>query len=127
MISGSTGAVRYWRCSCIREFEMAVKIKPSFHLAWADLALLYAEERNFRRYSSVESSSDSCLFARGMFVIITIISLFLRAEEIFQQCLLKLPECDESLSQAIHQRFGDFHYHHKRNEAQAIVHYTKVG
>ncbi|XP_005753904.1 interferon-induced protein with tetratricopeptide repeats 5-like [Pundamilia nyererei] len=24
-----------------------------------------------------------------------------------------------------HQRFGDFHYHHKRNEAQAIVHYTK--
>ncbi|XP_039869416.1 interferon-induced protein with tetratricopeptide repeats 5-like [Simochromis diagramma] len=89
-------AVRYWRRCCIREFEMAVKIKPSFHLAWADLALLYAEERNFRR-----------------------------AEEIFQQCLLKLPECDESLSQAIHQRFGDFHYHHKRNEAQAIIHYTK--
>uniref|UniRef100_A0A3P9AYN6 Interferon-induced protein with tetratricopeptide repeats 5 n=1 Tax=Maylandia zebra TaxID=106582 RepID=A0A3P9AYN6_9CICH len=50
---------------------------------------------------------------------------FRRAEEIFQQCLVKLPECDESLSQAIHQRFGDFHYHHKRNEAQAIVHYTK--
>ncbi|XP_039463189.1 interferon-induced protein with tetratricopeptide repeats 5-like [Oreochromis aureus] len=88
--------VRYWRRCCIREFEMAVKIKPTFHLAWADLALLYAEERNFRR-----------------------------AEEIFQQCLLKLPECDESLSQAIHQRYGDFHYHHKRNEAQAIVHYTK--
>uniref|UniRef100_A0A3Q4M9C3 Uncharacterized protein n=1 Tax=Neolamprologus brichardi TaxID=32507 RepID=A0A3Q4M9C3_NEOBR len=88
--------VRYWRRSCIREFEMAVKIKPSFHLAWADLALLYAEERNLRR-----------------------------AEEIFQQCLLKLPECDESLSQAIHQRYGDFHYHHNRNEAQAIVHYTK--
>uniref|UniRef100_A0A3P9AZD6 Interferon-induced protein with tetratricopeptide repeats 5 n=1 Tax=Maylandia zebra TaxID=106582 RepID=A0A3P9AZD6_9CICH len=58
------------------------------------------KERNFRRYSSVE-------------------------KEIFQQCLVKLPECDESLSQAIHQRFGDFHYHHKRNEAQAIVHYTK--
>ncbi|CAI5660472.1 unnamed protein product [Oreochromis niloticus] len=88
--------VRYWRRCCIREFEKAVKIKPTFHLAWADLALLYAEERNFRR-----------------------------AEEIFQQCLLKLPECDESLSQAIHQRYGDFHYHHKRNEAQAIVHYTK--
>ncbi|XP_039457500.1 interferon-induced protein with tetratricopeptide repeats 1-like [Oreochromis aureus] len=88
--------VRYWRRCCIREFEMAVKIKPTFHLAWADLALLYAEERNLRR-----------------------------AEEIFQQCLLKLPECNERLSQAIHQRYGDFHYHHKRNEAQAIVHYTK--
>lgn len=127
MISGSTGEVRYWRRCCIREFEIAVKIKPTFHLAWADLALLYAEERNFRRYSSVESSSDSCFFTGCKFVIIMIISLFLRAEEIFQQCLLKLPECDESLSQAIHQRYGDFHYHHKRNEAQAIVHYTKVG
>uniref|UniRef100_A0AAZ1Y5L5 Uncharacterized protein n=1 Tax=Oreochromis aureus TaxID=47969 RepID=A0AAZ1Y5L5_OREAU len=58
-----TACLKVQHC-CIREFEMAVKIKPTFHLAWADLAL---------------------------------------AEEIFQQCLLKLPECDESLSQAIHQ------------------------
>uniref|UniRef100_A0A3Q0SGA5 Interferon-induced protein with tetratricopeptide repeats 15 n=1 Tax=Amphilophus citrinellus TaxID=61819 RepID=A0A3Q0SGA5_AMPCI len=44
--------MRYWRRICIRHLEEAVKIRPSFVLASTDLALLYAEERDIRRYSS---------------------------------------------------------------------------
>ncbi|XP_030610997.1 interferon-induced protein with tetratricopeptide repeats 5-like isoform X2 [Archocentrus centrarchus] len=87
--------VRYWRRLCIRYLEEAVKIRPSFVLALSDLALLYAEERDLRR-----------------------------AEEIFQQCL-KLAESEKSLFQTVHQRYADFHYYNKKNEAEAIVHYTK--
>uniref|UniRef100_A0A668U5E3 Uncharacterized protein n=1 Tax=Oreochromis aureus TaxID=47969 RepID=A0A668U5E3_OREAU len=88
--------VRKWRRICISHLEDAVKIKPSFFLAWAELALLYAEEGDLSR-----------------------------AEETFQQCLEKLPELEETLCQTIHQRYGDFHLYHKSNEAQAIAHYTK--
>ena len=40
-----------WRRQCIQHLEEAVKIKPSFVLAMADLALLYGEEKEFSRYS----------------------------------------------------------------------------
>ncbi|XP_039463075.1 interferon-induced protein with tetratricopeptide repeats 1-like isoform X1 [Oreochromis aureus] len=88
--------VRKWRRICISHLEDAVKIKPSFFLAWADLALLYAEAGDMSR-----------------------------AEEIFQHCLENLPELEEMLCQIIHQHCGDFHLYHKSNEAQAIAHYTK--
>ncbi|KAL4008198.1 hypothetical protein ACER0C_002050 [Sarotherodon galilaeus] len=89
--------VRRWRRCCISHLEDAVKMKPSFFLAWAELALLYAEEWDLSR-----------------------------AEEIFQQCLEKLPELEEEkVCQTIHLRYGDFHLYHKKNEAQAIAHYTK--
>uniref|UniRef100_A0A3Q0SCB4 Interferon-induced protein with tetratricopeptide repeats 5 n=1 Tax=Amphilophus citrinellus TaxID=61819 RepID=A0A3Q0SCB4_AMPCI len=90
-------AVRYWRRICIRHLEEAVKIRPSFVLASTDLALLYAEERDIRR-----------------------------AENIFLQCLQKFPEFEESLCQTFHQRYADFHLYHKKNEVEAIAHYTKV-
>ncbi|XP_039463133.1 interferon-induced protein with tetratricopeptide repeats 1-like [Oreochromis aureus] len=85
-----------WRRICISHLEDAVQIKPSFFLAWAELALLYAEEGDLSR-----------------------------AEETFQHCLEKLPELEETLCQTIHQYCGDFHLYHKSNEAQAIAHYTK--
>ncbi|XP_030611549.1 interferon-induced protein with tetratricopeptide repeats 5-like [Archocentrus centrarchus] len=88
--------VRYWRRICIRHLEEAVKIRPSFVLASTDLALLYAEERDIRR-----------------------------AENIFLQCLQKFPEFEESLCQTFHQRYADFHLYHKKNEVEAIAHYTK--
>lgn len=62
MLFCSIGEVRHWRRICIRHLEEAVKIKPSFILALTDLALLYAEERDLRRYSSVQSCSDSSSF-----------------------------------------------------------------
>uniref|UniRef100_A0A3Q4GN49 Uncharacterized protein n=1 Tax=Neolamprologus brichardi TaxID=32507 RepID=A0A3Q4GN49_NEOBR len=74
--------VRKLRRCCISHLEESVTIKPSFFLALADLALLYAEEGDMK---------------------------------------LK-----EKLCQIIHQYYGDFYLYHKKNEAQAIAHYTKV-
>ncbi|XP_035767831.1 interferon-induced protein with tetratricopeptide repeats 1-like [Neolamprologus brichardi] len=92
----NTEEVRKLRRCCISHLEESVTIKPSFFLALADLALLYAEEGDMSR-----------------------------AEEAFQQCLEKLPELKEKLCQIIHQYYGDFYLYHKKNEAQAIAHYTK--
>ncbi|CAI5660473.1 interferon-induced protein with tetratricopeptide repeats 1 isoform X1 [Oreochromis niloticus] len=89
--------VRKWRRICISHLEDAVKMKPSFVRAWAELALLYAEEGDMSR-----------------------------AEETFQHCLEELPEVEEEkVCQIIHQCYGDFHHYHTKNEAQAIAHYTK--
>ncbi|KAL4008209.1 hypothetical protein ACER0C_002061 [Sarotherodon galilaeus] len=90
--------VRKWRRICIRHLEDAVKMKPSLLRAWAELALLYAEEGDMSR-----------------------------AEETFKHCLEKLPEAKEKRDcLIIHQHYGDFHLYHTKNEAQAIAHYTKV-
>ncbi|KAL4008197.1 hypothetical protein ACER0C_002049 [Sarotherodon galilaeus] len=89
--------VRKWRRICISHLEESVKRKRPFVRAWAELALLCAEEGDMSR-----------------------------AEEAYQQCLEKLPEVEEEKDcQTIHQRCGDFHHYHKKNEAQAIAHYTK--
>uniref|UniRef100_A0A3Q4GDL3 Uncharacterized protein n=1 Tax=Neolamprologus brichardi TaxID=32507 RepID=A0A3Q4GDL3_NEOBR len=82
--------VRKWRRICISHLEESVKRKRPFVRAWADLALLCAEEGDMSR-----------------------------AEEAFQQCLEKLPEVEEEKDcQTIHQRCGDFYLYHKKNEAQ---------
>ncbi|XP_019212515.1 interferon-induced protein with tetratricopeptide repeats 1 [Oreochromis niloticus] len=93
----NTEEVGKWRRCCISHLEDAVKMKPSFVRAWAELAPLYAEEGDMSR-----------------------------AEETFKQCLEKLPELKEKrVCQIIHQHYGDFLHDHKKNEAQAIAHYTK--
>uniref|UniRef100_A0A668TPB5 Uncharacterized protein n=1 Tax=Oreochromis aureus TaxID=47969 RepID=A0A668TPB5_OREAU len=97
MIAEECQKVRKWRRICISHLEESVKRKRPFVRAWADLALLCAEEGDMSR-----------------------------AEEAYQQCLEKLPEVEEEKDcQTIHQRCGDFHLYHKKNEAQAIAHYTK--
>ncbi|XP_026019078.1 interferon-induced protein with tetratricopeptide repeats 5-like isoform X3 [Astatotilapia calliptera] len=89
--------VRKWRRICISHLEESVKRKRPFVLAWAELALLCAEAGDMSR-----------------------------AEEAFQKCLETLPEVEEERDcQTIHQRCGDFLHYHKKNEAQAIAHYTK--
>uniref|UniRef100_A0A3B4YI81 Interferon-induced protein with tetratricopeptide repeats 5-like n=1 Tax=Seriola lalandi dorsalis TaxID=1841481 RepID=A0A3B4YI81_SERLL len=90
--------VKQWRRLCIHHLEEAVKIKTSFLLAIADLALLYGEEKDFSR-----------------------------AEELFQQGLKMLEsESENSICQAVHQRYADFHFYHTKKEAEAIDHYTQV-
>ncbi|XP_056222607.1 interferon-induced protein with tetratricopeptide repeats 5-like isoform X1 [Seriola aureovittata] len=89
--------VKQWRRLCIHHLEEAVKIKTSFLLAIADLALLYGEEKDFSR-----------------------------AEELFQQGLKMLEsESENSICQAVHQRYADFHFYHTKKEAEAIDHYTQ--
>uniref|UniRef100_A0A668TS31 Uncharacterized protein n=1 Tax=Oreochromis aureus TaxID=47969 RepID=A0A668TS31_OREAU len=95
---GPCKEVGKWRRCCISHLEESVKMKPSFVRAWAELAPLYAEEGDLSR-----------------------------AEETFKHCLEKLPELKEKrVCQIIHQHYGDFLHYHKKNEAQAIAHYTKV-
>ncbi|KAM9425095.1 interferon-induced protein with tetratricopeptide repeats 10 isoform 2-T2 [Pholidichthys leucotaenia] len=88
--------VRDLRNKCIVQLEEAVKIKDSFVLAWTDLALLYGENKDLKR-----------------------------AEKIFHECSQKLLESETSLRQIFHQRCGDFHFYHNRNEAEAIHHYKE--
>ncbi|CAI5660503.1 unnamed protein product [Oreochromis niloticus] len=93
----NTEEVGKWRRCCISHLEDTVEMKSSFVRAWAELALLYAEEEDLSR-----------------------------AEETFKHCLEKLPELKEKrVCQIIHQYYGDFLHYHKENEAQAIAHYTK--
>ncbi|KAM7381025.1 hypothetical protein PAMA_012049 [Pampus argenteus] len=88
--------VKDLRRLCIRHMDKAVKIKPSFVLALADLALMYGEEKNFSR-----------------------------ANELFQKALKMLPESDEGICQFFHLCYADFHYYHSKQETEAITHYTK--
>ncbi|XP_076737122.1 antiviral innate immune response effector IFIT1-like isoform X2 [Maylandia zebra] len=93
----SNREVRKWRRICISHLEESVKRKRPFVRAWAELALLCAEAGDMSR-----------------------------AEEAFQKCLETLSEVEEEKDcQTIHQRCGDFLHYHKKNEAQAIAHYTK--
>ncbi|KAK2884345.1 hypothetical protein Q8A73_020819 [Channa argus] len=88
--------VKQWRHLAIEHLEDAVKIKGSFILAMVNLALLYAEEKNFSR-----------------------------AEELFQQSSLILSQSEKSSCQVFHQRYGDFHRYHTKKEDEAINHYTQ--
>ncbi|XP_035998300.1 interferon-induced protein with tetratricopeptide repeats 5 isoform X1 [Fundulus heteroclitus] len=89
--------VQQLRHQCIQNLEKAVKIKPSFALARADLALMYGEDKDFDR-----------------------------AEEMFQHCFKMFPEIpDESVCQVIHQRYAEFHFYHTKKPADAIDHYKK--
>ncbi|KAM9336313.1 interferon-induced protein with tetratricopeptide repeats 5-like [Symphorus nematophorus] len=88
--------VMQWRRLCIKHLDEAVKIKSSFVLAIADLALLCAEEKNLSR-----------------------------AEELFQQGLCNLSVTDKSICQVFHLRYAEFHHYHTKQEAEAIAHYTK--
>lgn len=54
-------------------------------------------------------------------------SLYLRAEELFQQGLRNLSETDKSICQVFHLRYADFHLYQTKQEAEAVAHYTKVG
>ncbi|XP_070782866.1 interferon-induced protein with tetratricopeptide repeats 5-like [Enoplosus armatus] len=88
--------VTHWRRLCIQHLEEAVKIKTSFFLAIADLALLYGEEKDLSR-----------------------------AEELFQQGLQNLSEMEKGICQVFHLRYAQFHHYHTKKEAEAIVHYTE--
>ncbi|XP_067432180.1 interferon-induced protein with tetratricopeptide repeats 5-like isoform X1 [Thunnus thynnus] len=88
--------VKRWRRLCIDHLDKAVRIKPSFVLALADLALMYGEEKNISR-----------------------------ANELFQQTLQILPELEKSIQQFFHLCYADFHNYHTQQEAEAITHYTK--
>ncbi|XP_053197798.1 interferon-induced protein with tetratricopeptide repeats 5-like [Scomber japonicus] len=85
-----------WRAECIRHLNKAVELKPSFVLALADLALMYGEEKNF-----------------------------IRANELFQQALQILPGSCKSIQQFFHRCYGDFHFYHSKQEADAIAHYSE--
>ena len=50
MLSCTTVEIKRWRHLCIDHLDKAVKIKPSFVIALADLALMYGEDKNISRY-----------------------------------------------------------------------------
>ncbi|XP_071383545.1 interferon-induced protein with tetratricopeptide repeats 5-like [Centroberyx affinis] len=88
--------MQQWRRLCIQHLEEAVRLKPSFLFAMAELALLYAEDN----YMS-------------------------RAKELFQEALVMSSEKDNGMRQFVHLRYGQFHQYHTKQEDQAITHYTK--
>uniref|UniRef100_A0A668RHV1 Uncharacterized protein n=1 Tax=Oreochromis aureus TaxID=47969 RepID=A0A668RHV1_OREAU len=47
-----------WRCCCISHLEDTVEMKPSFVRAWAELALLYAEEEDLSRCLSKQKLKE---------------------------------------------------------------------
>ncbi|XP_071383542.1 interferon-induced protein with tetratricopeptide repeats 5-like [Centroberyx affinis] len=80
----------------IHHLEEAVRLKPSFIYAMADLALLY-EDKDMSR-----------------------------AEELLQKALvMALEENKDSACQFVYLRYGQFHQYHTKQEDQAIAHYTK--
>ncbi|XP_071780600.2 interferon-induced protein with tetratricopeptide repeats 5-like isoform X1 [Centroberyx gerrardi] len=88
--------IQQWRDLMRHHLEEAIRLKPSFIFAMAELALMYAEDKNMSR-----------------------------AEELFQKVLVALPEEPASIQQFVHLCYGQFHQHHTRQEALAITHYTK--
>ncbi|KAM9700080.1 LOW QUALITY PROTEIN: interferon-induced protein with tetratricopeptide repeats 1-like, partial [Menidia menidia] len=74
---------------CIFHLEEAIRIKPSFLLALADLAQLHGEEKNLSR-----------------------------AEDLFQKGLQMIPEVSEkSTRQVLHQRYAHFNLFHNGDQA----------
>ncbi|XP_045925592.1 interferon-induced protein with tetratricopeptide repeats 5-like isoform X2 [Micropterus dolomieu] len=86
---------KQWKHLRIQHLEEAVKIKPSFVVAIADLALLHGQEMNLRR-----------------------------AEELFQQAFQNLAT-DKGATQAFHLNYADFYLYHTKQEAKAIPHYIE--
>ncbi|XP_078147087.1 interferon-induced protein with tetratricopeptide repeats 5-like [Centroberyx gerrardi] len=82
---------------CTHHLEEAVRLKPSFIFAIAELALMYAEDKDMSR-----------------------------AEKLFQEALeMALEENNDSTCQFVHLCYGQFHQYHTRQEDLAITHYTK--
>ncbi|CAJ1081311.1 interferon-induced protein with tetratricopeptide repeats 5-like [Xyrichtys novacula] len=81
---------------CLHHLSEAVRIRPSFVIALLDLAQLYLEEKNLSR-----------------------------AEELFQQGLKNL-DSDKHICQIFFLRYADFHLHHRKQEAEAVAHYTEA-
>ncbi|XP_029934322.1 interferon-induced protein with tetratricopeptide repeats 1-like [Myripristis murdjan] len=88
--------MQYWRRLMIEHLEEAVRLRPSFLMARAELAMMYAEEQQRSR-----------------------------AKELFQETLMMSSERDKYIRQFVHLRFAQFHHYHTREEATAIQYYTK--
>ncbi|KAM6963502.1 interferon-induced protein with tetratricopeptide repeats 5-like [Tautogolabrus adspersus] len=88
--------VKKWRNLSMEHLNEAVKIKPGFVIAIAELALLYAEEKNFSR-----------------------------AKEFFAQGLKSL-DSDNGTRQIFYLRYAEFHHYHTKQEADAIANYKKA-
>ncbi|XP_008049810.1 interferon-induced protein with tetratricopeptide repeats 1-like [Carlito syrichta] len=82
--------------SAIFHFESAVEIKPTFELAYVDLAKMYAEAGNYRK-----------------------------AEETYHKVLPMNPVVEETM-QEIHFSYGQFQEFQKKSEADAMIHYLKA-
>ncbi|EPY78505.1 interferon-induced protein with tetratricopeptide repeats 1 [Camelus ferus] len=77
-------------------FELAVKQKPTFEIAYINLAETYAEAGEYRK-----------------------------AEDAFQK-VLSLKTLDEDMLQQVHSHYGRFLEFHKKSEVDAISHYLKA-
>ncbi|XP_008052010.1 interferon-induced protein with tetratricopeptide repeats 1B [Carlito syrichta] len=81
--------------SAICEFQKTLKLKPTFELAYVDLAEMLAETGDHRQ-----------------------------AEDTFQKALC-MEIIDDHIRQEIHYRYGQFQEHHRKSEDKAITHYLK--
>ncbi|XP_066206078.1 interferon-induced protein with tetratricopeptide repeats 1B-like isoform X2 [Saccopteryx leptura] len=82
--------------SAMHEFEKALKIKPTFEMAYIDLAEMYAE---LGQYS--------------------------KADDTFQ-ILLSKGVSDDYLRHEVHYRYGRFQEYQMKSEDDAIIHYLKT-
>ncbi|XP_045424012.1 interferon-induced protein with tetratricopeptide repeats 1-like [Lemur catta] len=80
----------------IGEFEKALTLKPTFELAYVDLAKMYMEAGEYRK-----------------------------AEDTFQKVLCMKPVVEETLQEA-HFHYGKFQEFQKKSEVNAIIHYLKA-
>ncbi|XP_071383540.1 interferon-induced protein with tetratricopeptide repeats 1-like [Centroberyx affinis] len=85
-----------WTGLMRQHLKEAVRLKPSFVYAMAELALLCAEDNNMSR-----------------------------AEELFQKVLAMSSDDKASIRQFVHLCYGQFNQYHARKEDLAITHYTK--
>ncbi|KAL0616116.1 Interferon-induced protein with tetratricopeptide repeats 1B [Plecturocebus cupreus] len=79
----------------ICKFQKTIMLKPTFELAYVDLAEMYAEMGHHRK-----------------------------AEDIFQE-VLGMKIVDNHKKQEIHYRYGSFQEYHGKSENEAITHYLK--
>ncbi|XP_015003136.3 protein IFIT1 homolog B [Macaca mulatta] len=79
----------------ICKFEKTIMLKPTFEMAYVELAEMYAEIGHHRK-----------------------------AEEHFQK-VLRMKIFEDQLKQEIHYRYGSFQEHHGKSEDKAITHYLK--
>ncbi|XP_012656787.2 interferon-induced protein with tetratricopeptide repeats 1-like [Otolemur garnettii] len=82
--------------SAISHFEFAVDIKPTFEIAYVDLARMYIEAGNYRK-----------------------------AEDTFQKVLTMNPVVRE-IMQEVHFYYGQFQEFQKKSEVNALIHYLKA-
>ncbi|XP_034353872.1 antiviral innate immune response effector IFIT1-like [Arvicanthis niloticus] len=79
----------------IRYFEKTLELKPTYEIAYVNLAEMYSE-----------------------------IGQLEKAEEIFQK-VLSMSNLEEHMQQEIHLRYGRFQQFHVKSEQRAITHYLK--